>query len=181
MPPPMPGDWLFVITHALITTCSDPTLMPAPSAETPLLIVSPLKVTLMGFPAARATVKMRKFGAAASRRTVRLLVPGPLTAVSSPMFGKAVSREIVPLTPVASITSAPRVEFAEVMAARRLPAPLSSKLLTTNVAGTVRSSMPSRRSCLVRSAARGTIRVRSAGQPAAKVELRHGELLGDLE
>src|SRR4051794_17240779 len=133
-----------------MTTCSPLVWMPPPFDALPLLTVRPLRVTLILVPPARWMLKMRKFAAVASRRTVRLAAPEPLRVVSSLMFGRTVSREIVPLTPVASITSAPSVELAERMAARRLPAPLSRVLVTVNVAGTARSSMRSSRSSLCR-------------------------------
>lgn len=70
--------------------------------------------------------------------TATVLVPGLLNVVR---------KTFPPATAVAkTIVSASSATFAWVMAARRLPAPLSARLVTVNVAGVVRSSSWSRRS-----------------------------------
>src|SRR5450756_548753 len=55
-----------------------------------------------------------------------LMVSGSVTSISDP-------KRIVPVTPKL-ITSAPAVELAWVTASRRLPPPLSDRLMTVNVA-----------------------------------------------
>src|SRR5262249_52397438 len=58
--------------------------------------------------------------------------------------GRALVRLMVPVTPRA-IVSSPGVTLAPRIACRSEPAPLSSRLVTLNVLGTVRSSSTSRR------------------------------------
>src|SRR5207247_1331599 len=72
--------------------------------------------------------------------------PGPWIVRLSVTLSWPVLRGMVPVKPEAKATvSAPGLVLAAAMAARSEPAPLSSRLVTLNVLGTVRSSSTSRR------------------------------------
>src|SRR5262245_7339931 len=73
--------------------------------------------------------------------TARRLAPGPTRDTSSVMLNSPLVRVIVPRTPDANVmTSAPGLVLAAVIAARSESEPLSARLPTLKVLGTVRSS-----------------------------------------
>jgi hypothetical protein len=75
--------------------------------------------------------------------TVRALAPGPLIVTPSVISSWPLVRAIVPVT-AKSITSAPGLALAAATAARSEPGPVSSRLVTVKVLGSLRSSRMSR-------------------------------------
>src|SRR5436305_1181412 len=109
---------------------------------------------------------------------VSWLAPGPLIVRSSVMLNSplALVRVMVPFNPPANLmTSAPGVVLAAVIAARSEPEPLSARLVTVKVLGTVRSSSTSRRGRKERG--RGSVRREERGcgprRPRTEPPLRH--------
>src|SRR5262245_27302084 len=93
--------------------------------------------------------------------TVSLAAPGPVIARSPVMSSSPPVRAMVPVSPAwKSMTSAPGWALARATAARSEPAPLSARVVTWNVDGTMRASSDSSPS-----RARAGFRTTAAGRP----------------
>src|SRR5438105_2574837 len=134
MPPPLPP-----VLLPLITTLSSERLSPYELIAPPLPAVLPLvSVRLLMFalmivaPIPSLMLKMRD---ALLPLMVMTFRPGPLIVTLSMIGISPVVSVIVPVSPDWKLTvSAPPVLFACVTASRRLPAPLSLRFVTVNVA-----------------------------------------------
>ena len=123
-----------------LRTDSDPALsIPPPSTALPPVMVRPEITTLAPFD----TAKTPNAGVpgAPLRATVSTEGPGPEITISVDRSGKALVRVIVPASERAKVmVSWFGARSACSIAARSVPAPESSKLVTRIVAGTTRSS-----------------------------------------
>ena len=137
LPPPPVAELPLIMA---LTTDSDPAFsIPPPSTAIPPVMVRPEIATF----ATLDTVKIPNVGVpeALLRATVSTEGPGPEITISVDRSGKALVRVIVPASERAKVmVSWCGARSACTIAARSVPAPESSKLVTRIVAGTTRSS-----------------------------------------